>query len=161
MRKKIALLLILTIFIFMCGCSKETKMGFGEFSDRINSDFDLTLDESSISLEKDDEKSKIYCKLNSYLLVFYLGNNNNISGFAGMLPKENEADLPEFLEAFEKCVSIFTLSSPSDVKSLFGECKITADNIKFTDGNQQNTVGKFKYSVVTSDVSVTVFCERA
>ncbi len=161
MRKKIALFLVLTVLTVMCGCSKETKMGFGEFSDRINNDFDLTLEESSISLEKENEKNKIYCKLDSYLLVFYLGNNNNISGFAGMLPKENEDELPEFLEAFGKCVSVFTLSPLHDVKSLFKECKITADNIKFTDGNQQNTVGKFRYSVVMSDISVTVFCERA
>lgn len=161
MRKKISLFLVLTLLIALCGCSRETKMGIGEFSERINKDYGLILEEPSILLEKDGENNTVYCNINSFLYVFYLGNNNNnIRGIAAMLPKETESELTAFLDDFEKCVSVFTLNGVDSVKQTFEECKITAESIKFTDGNKLNTVGKFKYSVVTSEFSVTLFCER-
>ena len=160
MRKKISLFLIFITLILLCGCSREAKMGIGEFSDRISKDYGLTLEDKSMLLEKNDESNTVYCKLNSFLFVFYLGSNNNISGISAMLPKENESELTEFLADFEKCVSVFTLNSKESVGQTFRDCKITADNIKFTDGNRQNTVGKFKYSVITNEYSVTIFCER-
>lgn len=160
MRKKISLFLVFTLLIVLCGCSRETKMGIGEFSDRINKDYELIVEESSIFLEKSGESNTVYCNINSFLYVFYLGSNNNIRGIAAMLPKEKEGELTAFLSDFEKCVSVFTLNSADSVKQTFEECKISAESIKFTDGNQLNTVGKFKYSVVTSEFSVTLFCER-
>lgn len=160
MRKKISLFLVLTLLIVLCGCSRETKMGIGEFSERINKDYELILEEQSILLEKDGENNTVYCNINSFLYVFYLGSNNNIRGIASILPKEKEGELSAFLADFEKCVSVFTLNSADSVKQTFEECKISAESIKFTDGNQLNTVGKFKYSVVTSEFSVTLFCER-
>lgn len=160
MRKKISLFLIFVTLIVLCGCSREAKMGIGEFSDRINKDYGLILQEESMLLEKKEESNTVYCKIDSFLFVFYLGSNNNISGVSAMLPKENESELTEFLDNFEKCVSVFTLNSKDSVEQTFQDCKITADNIKFTDGNQLNTVGKFKYSVITNEFSVTIFCER-
>lgn len=160
MRKKISFILVITFIILMCGCSRETKMGIGEYCDRIHKDYAITIDEESILLEKSGESNTVYCNLNSSLLVFYLGNNNNISGIAGMLSKNNEGELSAFLEDFQKCVSVFTLNSADSVKKTFDECKITADSIKFTDGNKLYTVGKFKYSVITNEQSITVFCER-
>lgn len=160
MRKKISLFLVFTLLIVLCGCSRETKMGIGEFSERINKDYELIIEEQSILLEKDGENNTVYCNINSFLYVFYLGSNNNIRKIAAMLPKEKEGELTAFLSDFEKCVSVFTLNSADSVKQTFEECKISAENIKFTDGNQLNTVGKFKYSVVTSEFSVTLFCER-
>lgn len=161
MRKKISLFLVFTLLIVLCGCSRETKMGIGEFSERINKDYELIVEEQSILLEKDGENNTVYCNINSFLYVFYLGSNNNIRKIAAMLPKEKEGELTAFLSDFEKCVSVFTLNSADSVKQTFEECKISAESIKFTDGNQLNTVGKFKYSVVTSEFSVTLFCERA
>ena len=160
MRKKISLFLIFVTLIVLCGCSREAKMGIGEFSDRINKDYGLILQEESMLLEKNEESNTVYCKIDSFLFVFYLGSNNNISGVSAMLPKENESELTEFLDNFEKCVSVFTLNSKDSVEQTFQDCKITADNIKFTDGNQLNTVGKFKYSVITNEFSVMIFCER-
>lgn len=160
MRKKISLLLIFITLIILCGCSREAKMGIGEFSDRINKDYGLILREESMLLEKNEESNTVYCKIDSFLFIFYLGSNNNISAVSAMLSKENESELTEFLDDFEKCVSVFTLNSKDSVEQIFTDCKITADNIKFTDGNQLNTVGKFKYSVITNEFSVTLFCER-
>ncbi|MCH5171057.1 MAG: hypothetical protein J1F24_07205 [Oscillospiraceae bacterium] len=160
MRKKISLFLIFVTLIVLCGCSREAKMGIGEFSDRINKDYGLILQEESMLLEKNEESNTVYCKIDSFLFVFYLGSNNNISGVSAMLPKENESELAEFLDDYEKCVSVFTLNSKDSVEQTFQNCKITVDNIKFTDGNQLNTVGKFKYSVITNEFSVTIFCER-
>ena len=71
-----------------------------------------------------------------------------------------EGELSTFLDNFQKCVSVFTMNSEDSVKNIFDECKITAESIKFTDGNRQYTVGKFKYSVVTNEQSITVFCKR-
>lgn len=160
MRKKISLFLVFTLLCVMCGCSRETKMGIGEFSDRIHKDYGLVLEEESILLEKDGESNTVYCNINSFLFVFYLGNNNNVSGIAAMLPKERENELSAFLDNFEKCVSVFTLNSADSIRQTFNECKISAESIKFTDGNKLYTVGKFKYSVVTNELSVTLFCER-
>lgn len=160
MRKIISLILIFCILILACGCSRETKMGIGEYSDRIQKDFGLVLDEKSILLEKNGENSTVYCNINSFLFVFYLGNSNNIRGLAGILPKEKESELSSFLDSFKKCVSVFTLNSPDDTSRALEDCKISAESIKFTDGNKLNTVGKFQYSVITNESSVTVFCER-
>ncbi len=160
MHKKISILLVITLLFSMCGCSRETKMGIGEYCDRIHKDYGITINENSLLLEKNGDINTVYCNLNSSLLVFYLGNNNNISGIAGMLSKDNEGELSTFLDNFQKCVSVFTMNSEDSVKNIFDECKITAKSIKFTDGNRQYTVGKFKYSVVTNEQSITVFCKR-
>lgn len=160
MRKKISLFLVLSILILMCGCSRETKMGIGEYSDRILKDYGLMLDEESVLLEKNGEENTLYCNINSFLFVFYLGNNNRIYKIAGILPKESEEVLTEFLNTYEKCVSVFTLNGEEAVKKTFEDCKISSDGIKFTDGNCLYTVGKFKYSVITSELYVSVFCER-
>lgn len=160
MRKKISFILVITLIILMCGCSRETKMGIGEYSDRIQKDYGLILDENSIMLEKNGEENTVYCNINSVLFAFYLGGSNRIYRVAGILPKENEENLSEFLDTYEKCVSVFTMNSDEAVKNTFADCKITADSIKFTDGNKLYTVGKFKYSIVTNEFSVTLFCER-
>lgn len=160
MHKKISILLVITLLFSMCGCSRETKMGIGEYCDRIHKDYGITINENSLLLEKNGDINTVYCNLNSSLLVFYLGNNNNISGIAGMLSKDNEGELSTFLDNFQKCVSVFTMNSEDSIKKTFEECKITAEKIKFTDGNSVFTVGKFKYSVITNEQSITVFCER-
>ena len=160
MRKKICIFLSFILIFSLVGCSRENKFGVGEFSERIQNDYGLTVDESSISLEKADGKNRIYCKMNSFLLVFYLGSNDNISGFAMMLPKEDEGRLSEFYDNFQKCVSIFTLSPLEKVEDTLGSCGITLQSIKFADSNRLNTVGKFRYTVVTSEISITLFCER-
>lgn len=160
MRKKISLFLVFTLICLMCGCSRETKMGIGEFSDRIYKDYKLTFEESSMALEEKDGNNTIYCQLDSFLFVFYLGTNNNICGIAGMLPKEKEDELQAFLDDFEKCVSVFTLNGDDSVRQTFDDCKISAESIKFTDGNKLHTVGKFKYYIITNEYSVTLFCDR-
>lgn len=160
MRKKISLILVFTFVILLCGCSRETKMGIGEFSDRLHKDYGLTLSEESVLLEKNGEENTIYCNINSYLFIFYLGSNNKICEIAGILPKEDADKLTDFLDTYEKCVSVFTLNSEDNVKSTFKECGISAESIKFTDSNFMNTVGKFKYSVISNELSVTCFCKQ-
>lgn len=160
MRNKIALFLVFTVLILLCGCSRETKMGIGEFSDRLHKDYGLTFSEESVLLEKNGEENTVYCNINSYLFIFYLGSNSKICEIAGILPKEDGEKLSDFLDTYEKCVSVFTLNSEDSVKSTFNECGISAESIKFTDGNFMNTVGKFKYSVISNELSVTCFCKR-
>lgn len=160
MRKIISLFLVLAFIIPLCGCSRETKMGIGEYSDRLNKDYGLILDENSMLLEKNGEENTVYFNISSYLFVLYLSNNNRIYKVAGILPKENEGSLTEFLDTYKKCVSVFTLNSEEAVKQVFTDCKMTADSIKFADGNSLFTVSKFKYSVVASELSVALFCER-
>ena len=160
MQKRISILLVFAFLFSMCGCSRETKMGIGEYFDRIHTDYGITIDEKSLLLEKGSDSNTAYCNLNSFLLVFYLGSTNNITGIAGMISKDKENNLSSFFDDFQKCVSVFTMSDKSSVEKTFKECKFTADSIKFTDGNSIFTVGKFKYSIITSEQSITVFCER-
>lgn len=160
MQKKISIILVFILLFSLCGCSRETKMGIGEYCNRIHKDYEIDIDENSLLLEKGSESNTVYCRLSSFLLVFYLGNDNKISGIAGMLSKDKENELPAFLDSFQKCVSVFTLKEKDSVEKTFNDCKITADSIKFTDGNSTFTVGKFKYSIVTSEQYVTLFCKR-
>lgn len=160
MMKKISVLLVIILIFLLFGCSREAKFGVGEFADRINKDFDKQITENSVSLEKDDGKNRIYCKIDDFLLVLYLGNNNNICGVAMMLPIEEENKMSLFFDDFTQCVSVFTNTSYSDAKSTLNECSISSESIKFTDSNKISTVGKFKYSVITNEMSVTLFCER-
>lgn len=160
MKRKISLFLVFTLLFLLVGCSREAKFGVGEFFDRMEKDFETEINESDITLEKDDGKDRIYCTLDEYLLVLYLRNGQNISGVCMMIPKEKENELTVFINDFSKCVSILTSCPYEEVRKTMKDINISADKIKFADGNSINTVGKYKYSVIENEVSVTLFCER-
>lgn len=160
MKKIISAFLLFSLIFLFGSCSRDMKIGIGEFSDRIYNDYKLTVDQNSFSLENENGKNKVYCKISSSLFVFYLTDNGNICGIAALLPKNRENDLKLFLSDFKKCSSVFTLYTLEETEKIFSDCGISEDKIKFTDGNKLYTVGKFKYSVVTNELSVTLFCER-
>ena len=160
MNKIISILLVIISLFSLCSCSKEAKFGFGEFCKRMSDEYQIEINEANVSIEKDDGKNRLYCTLNSYLLVTYLGSNDNITGIAMLLTDESQSDIATFYSYFIKCTCVFTGLGFDDVQKTLLDCDISPDIIKFADSNKVYTVGKFKYSVITNEKSITLFCER-
>ncbi len=160
MRKIISVLLAITLVFMLTSCSRESKFGVGEFCDRIRADYEIEVNESSVYLDKHDGKNRIYCTCNSFLLVLYLGVNDNISGVAMMIQNDQKDKLESFLDSYKKCVCVFTGMNFEDTTKIFSDLKISADKINFADNSSVCTVGKYKYSIITNEMTITLFCER-
>ena len=55
---------------------------------------------------------------------------------------------------------MFTNNDYDTQKATLENCQINTDTIKYADSNNVITVGKYKYTVICNDYSVTFFCDR-
>lgn len=157
MSKKITALLL--IFILLCGCSKEAKFGVEQFVSRMNKEYETAYKTADFMLGTDkSDKRYLICDSNDGLITLFIDDNNDITGVSLLI---NESmDINQGINTFCNICSVFTGTDNESQKEIFNSCMITADTIKYADSNMVITVGKYKYTVVCNDYSVTYFCDR-
>lgn len=145
--------------IFFCGCSKESKFGIEQFTDRMNTQFEYGLNTADFILNVDEnENNNLLCEIDSSLIVLSLDTNNDIKGISLLLTDSKSID--NALDFFCKMCCVFTGNDFETQKSILESCQINTNTIKFADSNKIVTVGKYKYTVVCNEYSVTLFCDR-
>lgn len=157
MIKKITILTV--VFLLLCGCSKETKFGIEQFVSRMNEQYKTTYKTADFMFgtNENDEKYLFYDSIDG-LITLSLDNNNDIKGVSLLI---NESmDINEGVNTFCRLCCIFTGTDEETQRSTLSNCTITADTIKYADSNIVITVGKYKYTVVCNEYSVTFFCDR-
>ena len=92
------------------------------------------------------------------MIVLILNNENLITG-TGLLITD-DSNIQEYINDFCRISSTITNSDYTKQSEILEQCGINTDNIKKTDSNWIITVGKYKYSVVCNNYSITLFCER-
>lgn len=159
MLKKTLLIIVSILLIFLCGCSKESKFGLEQFTSRMNTQFDYSLNTADFILHIDEnENNFLLCELNSSFITLSLDNNNDIKGIT--LLSTDSQDVANTLDFFCNMCCIFTSNDYDTQKSILESCQINTDKIKFADSNNVITVGKYKYTVVCNQYSVTLFCDK-
>lgn len=157
--KKLLALFIVFIIIFFNSCSKEEKFGVEQFVDRINKNYNTEYSTSDFLLGKNQrEENCLFYEQENSMIVLILNNENLITG-TGLLITD-DSNIQEYINDFCRISSTITNSDYTKQSEILEQCGINTDNIKKTDSNWIITVGKYKYSVVCNNYSITLFCER-
>ena len=157
--KKLLALFIVFIIIFFNSCSKEEKFGVEQFVDRINKNYNSEYSTSDFLLGKNQrEENCLFYEQENSMIVLILNNENLITG-TGLLITD-DSNIQEYINDFCRISSTITNSDYTKQSEILEQCGINTDNIKKTDSNWIITVGKYKYSVVCNNYSITLFCER-
>ena len=157
--KKLLAIFMIFIIIFFNGCSKEEKFGVEQFVARMNKEYEAQCQTADFMLGKNgDENNYLFYEYSNYLLSLNLNHDKQIVGI-GLL-KTAENDYSQVIDNFCKYCSVFTGLDYQSQMKILTECDITPEQIKTTDSNMVITVGKYKYSVICNDYSVTLFCDR-
>lgn len=147
------------MLVFLCACSKENKFGVEQFVDRMNSQFEYSLNTADFILHIDEnENNNLFSELESSLITLSLDNNNDINGIS--LLSTNSQDIENTLDFFCDVCCVFTSNDYDTQKAILDDCNIKADTIKYADSNNVITVGKYKYTVVCNEYSITLFCDK-
>lgn len=157
--KKLLALFTVFIIIFFNSCSKEEKFGVEQFVDRINKNYNTEYSTSDFLLGKNQrEENCLFYEQENSMIVLILNNENLITG-TGLLITD-DSNIQEYINDFCRISSTITNSDYTKQSEILEQCGINTDNIKKTDSNWIITVGKYKYSVVCNNYSITLFCER-
>ena len=159
MYKRILLVFLSFMLVFLCACSKEKKFGVEQFVDRMNSQFEYSLSTADFILHIDEnENNNLFCESESSLITLSLDNNNDIKGIS--LLATDSQDIPNTINFFCNMCCVFTGNDYDTQKATLENCQINTDTIKYADSNNVITVGKYKYTVVCNKYSVTLFCDK-
>lgn len=125
----------------------------------MNEQYETTYKTADFMLGTDENGKKyLFCD-NSYgLTSLSLDSDNRIIG-VGLLINES-MDINDGINTFCNICCIFTDNDESTQQEILAQCRITVDTIKYADNNTVITVGKYKYTVVCNEYSVTFFCDR-
>lgn len=159
MFKKIMAICVCFTFAFLCGCSKESKFGVQQFTERMNNQYETDFRTADFILGTDKNGGNyLFCEKGDMLIFLFLDTNNTIKG-SGLLITES-MDINEGLNTFLQICCVLTGESEESQRATFTNCGITKEKIKYADSNSVITVGKFKYSIICNDYSITLFCDR-
>ncbi len=159
MLKKICILTSFIFIILLGGCSQESKFGVQQFTERMNGQYGTDFATADFVLGTDENKEKyLFCEKEDTLFALSLDTNDTIRG-VGLLLTES-MDINKGLDTFLQICCIFTGESEENQRATLINCGITQEKIKYADSNFVITVGKFKYSAICNDYSVTLFCDR-
>ena len=160
MCKKFLIFSLICALCFLCGCSKESKFGVEQFVHRMNTQFEYGFDTSLFILGIDENnENNLFYETESSLITLSLDSNNNIIGVC--LLETDAQKTSETIRLFSHMCSVFTGNDYETQCSIFSSYKINEDTIKFADNNTVITVGKYKYTIVCNQYSITLFCDRA
>ena len=159
MYKKILIFFLTLTLCLLCGCSKESKFGVEQFVYRMNTQFEYGLDTSLFILGiNENNKNHLFYETDSSLITLSLDNNNNITGIC--LLEIDTLKTTETINLFSHMCSVFTGNDYETQCSNFSSYKINEETIKIADNNTVITVGKYKYTIVCNQYSITLFCDR-
>lgn len=158
--KKLFIILILAVIFLFSACSKESKFGIEQFTERMNSQFGTNYNTADFILGTDSEGEKyMLYEEGDTLISVSLDANGTIKGAALLVT--DGGDIAGCIDTYKKVCCVLTGDDEPTQSSTLTNCGITADKIKYADSNTVNTVGKYKYTAICNTSSVTLFCERA
>ncbi len=156
--KKILLLSLTVFMIFMSSCSRESKFGIEQFVTRMEKDYEVVLNTSDFLLGETNGEEFLFYESGNRITTLSLDSNNKIKGISLLLiPDEN---IESAVVSFCQICSVFTGNTYEVQSQIFKDGKITAEYINYADSNMVITVGRYKYTVVCNDYSVTLFCDK-
>ena len=157
MRKLLAILMAF-ITVFFSACSKESKFGIQQFVERMNKTYKTEYQTSDFLLTKREDENILFLSEENSLISVFVDSNNYIKGVSLLITADGDIDKGK--NTYCQMCSIFTGNDYESQMKIFTESEFFNEDIKFADGNSLITVGRYKYTIVCNDYSVTFFCER-
>ena len=156
--KKLLAILMIFIIIFFSACSKESKFGIQQFTERMNKTYETDYKTEDFVLSNRNDTNFLFYSQDCTLLSVFIDSENNIKGISFLVTADG--DIEQAKITYCQMCSIFTGNDFDSQMEIFTESSFFDDNIKFADGNSLITVGRYRYSVICNDYSITFFCER-
>ena len=157
MRKLLAILMVF-ITVFFSACSKESKFGIQQFVGRMNKTYKTEYQTSDFLLTKREDENILFLSEKNSLISVFIDSNNYIKGVSLLITADGDIDKGK--NTYCQMCSIFTGNDYESQMKIFTESEFFNENIKFADGNSLITVGRYKYTIVCNDYSITFFCNR-
>ncbi len=156
MKKLLAILLVIITILFS-SCSKERKFGIQQFVERINKTYETTLKTDNLKFSRRGEENFLFMNDKNTLYSFFIDTDNNIKGINLLITADGNIENAK--NTYCQMCSIFTGNDFDSQMALFKESELF-NNIKFADGNAFITVGRFRYTIVSNQYSITFICDR-
>jgi len=156
--KKLLAILMVFITVLFSACSKESKFGIQQFTERMNKTFETDYKTSDFVLSKRENENVLFLSEENSLISVFIDNNNYIKGVSLLITADG--DIENAKNTYCQMCSIFTGNDYESQMKIFSESDFFNEDIKFADGNSLITVGRYKYTVLCNDYSITFFCER-
>ena len=155
--KKLLVLLLVFINLFLCSCSKESKFGVQQFVERMNNTFETDYTTSEFMQSEKNDDNLLFLTRNNEMLCLLLDDENDIKEISLLITAE--CDIEESKKLYCQMCSIFTGNDYNAQYEIFNEADFLNKDIKFADGNSIITVGRYKYTIVSNSYAITFFCD--
>ena len=156
--KKLLAFLMVFIIIFLSSCSKESKFGVQQFVERMNKQFDTEYNTNDFLLGKKGNENILLMTNSNQMITLSLDKDNNIKGIGILLTAEGNIENAKI--TYCRMCSVFTNKDYKEHTEIFDNCDFLSDDINFVDGNSIITVDRFKYTIVSNNYSITMFCDK-
>ena len=156
--KKLLAILLIFITVFLSSCSKESKFGVQQFTERMNSTYNTNYLTSDFILGKQDNENYLFLSRDNLLISLLLDSNNYIKSVSILVTADG--DIEQTKNTYCQMCSIFTGNNYDSQMKIFTESEFFNEDVKFADGNSVITVGRYKYTIVCNDYSITFMCNR-
>lgn len=156
--KKLLVLLLVFINLFLCSCSKESKFGVQQFVERMNNTFETDYTTSEFLQSEKNDDNLLFLTQNNEMICLLLDDENDIKGISLLITAEGNIENSKKL--YCQMCSIFTGNNYEAQYEIFNEADFLNEDIKFADGNSIITVGRYKYTIVSNSYAITFFCDK-
>ena len=156
--KKLLAFLLIFITIFFSSCSKEKTFGIQQFTERMNKAYDTNLQTSEFVLGERDNETFLFSSKDSTLISLSLDSKNYIKSVSLLITADG--DIEDAKITYCQMCSVFIGNDYENQMEIFTESDFFNESIKFADGNSLITVGRYKYTIVCNDYSITFMCNR-
>ena len=156
--KKLLAILMVFITLLLCSCSKESKFGVQQFVERMNEAFETDYSTNEFMLSEKNDENILFLTRESDMITLMLDKDNNINGISLLITADSNIENSKKL--YCQMCSILTGNNYENQLKIFSDSEFFSDKIKFADGNSVITVGRYKYTIVSNDYSITFFCDK-
>ena len=156
--KKLLAILMGFITLLLCSCSKESKFGVQQFVERMNEAFETDYNTNEFMLSEKNDENILFLTRESDMITLMLDKDNNINGISLLITADSNIENSKKL--YCQMCSILTGNNYENQLKIFSDSEFFSDKIKFADGNSVITVGRYKYTIVSNDYSITFFCDK-
>lgn len=156
--KKLLAILMVFITVLFSACSKESKFGIQQFVERMNKTYETEYKTADFVLSKREEDNVLFLSEENSLISLFIDTNNYIKGISLLITADG--DIEKAKNTYCQMCGIFTGNDYESQMKIFTESDFFGNDINFADGNSLITVGRYKYTIVCNDYSITFFCER-
>ena len=156
--KKLLAILMVFITLLLCSCSKESKFGVQQFVERMNEAFETDYSTNEFMLSEKNDENILFLTRESNMITLILDKDNNINGISLLITADGNIENSKKL--YCQMCSILTGNNYENQLKIFNDSEFFSDKIKFADGNSVITVGRYKYTIVSNDYSITFFCDK-